>query len=67
MYWRNSDIREEAASFAGDVGFKQEFLSYLQVQAAIGRSLRNGNLAEPQLRVYVGLKLAFPVSRVVPS
>ena len=67
VYWSNSDIPGEAASFAGDVGFKQELRLGLQVQAAIGKSLRNGNLTEPQLRVYVGLKLAFPVSRVVPS
>ena len=44
VYWRNSDIPGEAASFAGDVGFKQELRSGLQVQAAIGKSLRNGNL-----------------------
>ena len=67
VYWRSSDIPGEAASVAADVGFKQELRSGLQVQAAIGRSLRSGNMAEPQLRVYVGLKLAFPVSRVVPS
>ncbi len=67
VYWRNSDSPGEAARFAGDVGFKQELLSYLQIHAAIGKSLRYGNLGAPQLRIYVGLKLDFPVSRVVPS
>ena len=67
LYWRNSDIPGEAATFAGDVGFKQELRSGLQVQAAVGKSLRSGSLAEPQLRIYVGVKLAFPVSRVVSS
>lgn len=67
VYWRNSDIPGEAASFAGDVGFKQELRSGLQIQAAIGKSLRTGNVGAPKMRIYVGLKVAFPVSRVLPS
>ncbi len=67
VYWSNSDIPGEASRFAVDVGFKQTLLSYLQVHAAIGKSLRNGNLGAPKLRIYAGLKLEFPISRVVRS
>lgn len=61
VYWKNSDTPGEPARFAGDIGFKHDLLSWLQVHATAGKSLRDGNLGGPKLRVYAGLKLEFPV------
>lgn len=61
VYWKNSDTPGEPSRFAGDIGFKHDLRSWLQVHATVGKSLRDGNLGGPKLRVYAGLKLEFPV------
>lgn len=61
VYWKNSDTPGEPSTFAGDVGFRHDFLSWLRVHATVGESLRDGNAGGPKLRVYAGLKLEFPV------
>lgn len=61
IYWNNSDTPGEPARFVGDIGFKHDLLSWLQVHATAGKSLRDGNLGGPKLRIYAGLKLEFPV------
>lgn len=61
VYWKNSDTPGDPSRLAGGVGFKHDVRSWLQVHATVGKSLRNGNLGGPKLRVYAGLKLEFPV------
>lgn len=61
VYWKNSDTPGEPSSFAGDIGFKHDFLSWLQVHATVGKSLRDGNVGGPKLRIYAGLKMEFSV------
>lgn len=61
VYWKNSDTPGEPSSFAGNVGFKHDLLSWLQVHATVGKSLREGNVGGPKLRIYAGLKMEFPV------
>ena len=41
---------------AADIGVKQDLSSGLQLRAALGKSVRNGNEGGPDLRAYVGLK-----------
>ncbi len=59
VYWKNSDTPGDPSSLAADIGFKHNFSSWLQLQAAIGKSLRDGNLGGPKLRVYAGVKIEF--------
>ncbi len=48
---------------AGDVGFKYELTPHLAIHAAIGKSLRKGNIGGPELRVYAGIKAEFPLGK----
>ncbi|MDP3731640.1 MAG: hypothetical protein Q8R31_01230 [Candidatus Omnitrophota bacterium] len=50
IYWKNSDEPHVSHRFAGDVGFKYRLLSNIAIHAAIGKSLRQGNLGGPRLR-----------------
>lgn len=59
VYWKNSDTPGEPSRFAGDIGFKHNFYPWMQLQAAVGKSLRDGNLGGPKLRVYAGVKIEF--------
>jgi hypothetical protein len=61
VYRQNSDTPGEPSILAADVGFKHDLLSWLQVHATAGKSLREGNRGGPRLRLYAGLKLEFPV------
>lgn len=61
IYWNGSDTPGEPSRFAGDVGFRYDLLEWLQLHGAAGKSLRDGNLGGPRLRLYAGLKLEFPV------
>lgn len=61
VYWKNSDTPGEPASFAGNVGFKHDLRSWLQVHGTVGKSLREGNLGGPKYRIYAGIKMEFPV------
>lgn len=67
VYWANSDTPGERSRFAGDVGFRHAIYPSLQCQAAIGKSLRVGNIGGPQLRVYAGVKLEFAVASMHPG
>lgn len=60
VYWRNSEQPGEPSRLAADIGLKYTLWPWLQFQAAGGRSLREGNLGGPKLRVYTGVKLEFP-------
>lgn len=62
IYWKNSEEPGEPSRLAADFGFKHNFSSWLQLQAAAGKSLRDGNRGGPRLRVYAGLKLEFFVA-----
>lgn len=59
LYWRNSDTPGEANRLASDVGFKFNATPHLQLHGSAGKSIREGNLGGPHLRVYAGLKLEF--------
>jgi len=61
VYWKNSDTPGGPSRFAGDIGFKHDLRSWLQVHTTVGKSLREGNLGGPKLRVYAGFKLEFSV------
>jgi hypothetical protein len=61
VYWENSDAPGEPSRFAGDIGCKHDFSPALQLQAAIGKSLRQGNLGGPELRIHAGVKIEFSV------
>lgn len=61
IYWKNSDTPGDPSRLAGSIGFKHDVRPWLQVHATAGKSLRDGNLGGPRLRVYAGLKLEFPV------
>lgn len=61
IYWRNSDEPGDPDRFAFDVGFKYRLFPNLAVHAAIGKSLREDNIGGPDLRVYAGVKMEFPV------
>lgn len=59
IFWRNSDEPGGASRFAGNIGFKHRLLDqpHLDLQFAIGQSLRGENRGGPDLRVYAGVKL----------
>lgn len=61
IYWRNSDTPGEANRIAADVGFKFNATHHLQLHGSVGKSIREGNVGGPHLRVYAGLKLEFAV------
>lgn len=61
FYSENSDTPGEPARFAGNIGFSHELRSWLQVHAAAGKSLRAGGTGGPELRLYAGFMLEFPV------
>ena len=61
IYWKNSDEPSGPDRFAFDVGFKHHLFKHLALHAAVGKSLREDNLEGPDLRVYAGMKIEFPV------
>ena len=61
IYWKGSDEPGGPNRVAFDVGFKHNLMPYLTIHSAIGKSLREDNLGGPDLRVYAGMKLEFPV------
>lgn len=61
IYWRNSDEPGDPDRFAFDVGFKYRLFPSLAFHTAIGKSLREDNIGGPDLRVYAGVKMEFPV------
>ncbi len=63
IYWRNSDEPGDPDRFAFDVGLKYRLFPNLSLHAAVGKSLREDNLGGPDLRVYAGMKIEFPVSK----
>lgn len=67
IYWKNSDVPGEPNRFAGDIGIKHNVSPWLQLQVAVGKSLRDSNLGGPSLRVYGGVKLEFLAISVARS
>lgn len=63
VYWENSDTPHSPHRLAADVGFKHQLLPHLAIHAAIGKSLREGNVGGPKLRVYAGIKVEFPLGK----
>jgi len=61
IYWRSADVPGEAARLAADIGFQYEFVPRVQVQAAVGKSLRPDDIGGPEVRCYLGLHGVFPV------
>lgn len=61
FYWRNSDTPGEANRLAADVGFKFNATPHIQLHGSAGKSIREGNVGGPHLRVYAGVKIEFAV------
>lgn len=61
IYWKGSDEPGGPNRFAFDVGFKHHLFKHLALHAAVGKSLREDNIGGPDLRVYAGMKIEFPV------
>lgn len=59
IYLETSDQPGQPNRFAADVGFETEIARNLTLQAAVGRSMREGARGGPDLRVYVGLHWVF--------
>lgn len=59
LYWRSADTPGEAARLAADIGVQYAFAPHLQVQAALGTSLRRDDLGGPEVRCYLGLHGVF--------
>ena len=53
-YLETAEEPGEPNRFAANLGFKHDLAPWLQLQAAIGKSLRAGNEGGPALRAYVG-------------
>jgi hypothetical protein len=59
IYWISREAPGEPNTLAGQVGFKYYLRDNLNVHAAVGKSLREGNEGGPDIRAYVGLKWDF--------
>jgi hypothetical protein len=59
IYWRTSEEAGGHNRLAWNAGFKHRLSDNLNVHAAVGESLREGNRGGPDLRVYAGLKWEF--------
>ncbi len=59
IYWRNKDAPGEANRLGATMGFKFDATPHLQLHGSVGKSLRDGNIGGPHLRVYAGVKLEF--------
>lgn len=58
-YLQQADTPDAPNRFAADAGFQMAAAPHLQLHAAAGRSLREGNVGGPHLRLFAGLKLEF--------
>ena len=59
IYWKSNDTPGDPHRFAFDVGFKHKLRKDLAVHAAIGESLRDGEVGGPRQRIYAGVKFDF--------
>ncbi len=63
LYWKANDEPGQPDRLAADIGLKHHLLPPLTVHAAIGKSVREGGLGGPALRVYAGVKVEFAVAK----
>lgn len=66
IYWRNSDTPGEANRLAADVGLKFNARPGFQLHGSVGKSIREGTIGGPHLRVHVGLKLEWALLGMGP-
>lgn len=59
IYFVSREGPGEPNRLAASIGFKHRLRDNLTVHAAVGKSVREGNLGGPDLRVYVGVKWEF--------
>jgi hypothetical protein len=59
LYFVSREEPGEPNRLGANIGFKQKLLDNLQIHAAVGKSVREGNRGGPDLRVYAGLKWEF--------
>jgi hypothetical protein len=56
LYLETSEEPGGRDRIAADIGFKHDLSDWLQLRAALGKSLRTGNEGGPDLRAYAGVK-----------
>ncbi len=59
IYWVSREAPGEPNILAGQIGFKYYVRDDLNIHAAVGKSLREGNEGGPDIRAYIGLKWEF--------
>jgi len=59
IYFVSREEPGEPNRLAANIGFKRKLLDNLNLHAAIGKSIREGNRGGPDLRVYIGVKWEF--------
>ena len=59
IYWLSREAPGDPNTLAGQIGFKYYLRDNLNIHAAVGKSLRDGNRGGPDIRAYLGLKWEF--------
>jgi hypothetical protein len=59
IYWLSREAPGDPNTLAAQVGVKYYILNNLNIHAAVGKSLRDGNKGGPDVRAYIGLKWEF--------